>query len=157
MSITITLADWLGKYLEHPDATSEVRAAAESMLDKVNQLRAAATASGLVLVSNPATGCGVSGNGNGGFRPCDCSVGAAGSRHKDGHAVDSYDPHRTFARWCLQHPAALDRLGLHMEDPRWTPTWTHLQDVPPKSGRRVFIPSCAPLAPALPEQAAGAL
>ena len=29
---------------------------------------------------------------------------------------------------------------LYLEDPDYTPTWTHLQSLPPKSGKRVFIP-----------------
>ena len=40
-----------------------------------------------------------------------------------------------------------------MEDPQWTPTWVHLQIVPPGSRRRVYIPSSKPaLAAKLPEQ-----
>ena len=38
-----------------------------------------------------------------------------------------------------------------MEDPRWTPTWLHVQTIPPKSGRVVFIPnSSPPLDPSFP-------
>ena len=157
MSVMITLSDWLGPYDDHVDATDDVRAAAEAMLDAVNRCYAAYASTGASLPTNPATGNGVSGNGHGGFRPCDCSVGAAGSQHKTGHAVDRYDPDRAFARWCLRNLDMLAGLGLHMEDPRWTPSWVHLQDVPPKSGRLVFIPSSSlPLAAGLPEQAGGA-
>jgi hypothetical protein len=40
-----------------------------------------------------------------------------------------------------------------MKDPQWTPSWVHLQSVPPASGDRVFIPAASPaLAEKLPEQ-----
>lgn len=153
MSLAITLKDWLGPYADHPDGTPAVREAAIEMLTKVNELYAMAADDGLAMPDNPSTGTGVAGQRNGGFRPQVTSVGAKGSRHKDGHAVDRYDPKREFARWCLRNLDELSKRGLHMEDPRWTPTWVHLQDVPPGSGRRIFIPSAdKPLAPALPEQ-----
>jgi hypothetical protein len=47
----------------------------------------------------------------------------------------------------------LQEIGLWIENPMWTPTWVHLQIVPPHSGRRIFVPSeNPPLAAALPEQ-----
>jgi hypothetical protein len=82
------------------------------------------------------------------------SNAAKGSKHISGLAADILDyPQRDFARWCLRNLAQLERIGLWMEDPRWTPTWVHLQIVPPGSGRRVYIPSVKPpLAAPLPEQ-----
>jgi hypothetical protein len=76
------------------------------------------------------------------------------SLHITGEAVDLRDWNdRRFARWCLRHADELRRLALWMEDPRWTPSWVHLQSRPPRSGRLVFIPSTRPpLAPPLPEQ-----
>lgn len=148
----ITAADYFGQYAEHPDATAERRYHATALLDVVNDLREVAAADGCELPVNPATGCGISGNGNGGFRPQDCKVGAPDSTHKDGSGIDNYDPLRQFASWCLAHPEELEKRGLHMEDPRWTPTWVHLQDVPPKSGRLVYIPSTAPALAAAPSE-----
>ena len=78
---------------------------------------------------------------------------ASGSPHLTAEGLDTRDPQRKFARWCLQNLVELKLLGLWMEDPRWTPTWVHLQTRPPKSGKRVFIPSSKPpLAESLPEQ-----
>lgn len=144
MSLDITLAEYFGAYAAHPDATPLRKANASALLRAVNDLYARAAQDGCELPDNPATGSGVSGNGHGGFRPQDCQVGASSSTHKEGRGVDRYDPHREFAAWCLAHPEELTRRGLHMEDPRWTPTWVHLQDVPPASGRLVYVPSSAP-------------
>ena len=97
----------------------------------------------------------VSGQGNGGYRPPYVRVGAPQSKHRTGHAVDVFDPHRDLAAWCIAHQDQLIECGLAMEDPRWAPVWVHLQDLLPASGRRVFIPSSdPPLAQALPGQEA---
>jgi len=76
------------------------------------------------------------------------------SPHLQGLGIDLRDtPDRALARFCLRHTGLLAELGLWMEDPRWTPTWVHLQTKPPRSGDRVFVPSdTPPLAAALPEQ-----
>jgi hypothetical protein len=34
----------------------------------------------------------------------------------------------------------LEEAGLFMESPSKTPRWVHFQTVPPKSGKRIFIP-----------------
>lgn len=146
----ITATDYFGRYAEHDDATAERRYHATALLDVVNDLLEAAAADGCDLPENPTTGSQISGSGNGGFRPQDSKVGAGGSKHKDGRAVDIYDPARQFASWCLAHPKELEKRGLYMEDPRWTPTWVHLQDVPPGSGKLVFIPSATPALAAAP-------
>ena len=63
-----------------------------------------------------------------------------------------------FVDLLLQRIDALQEIGLWMEDPQWTPTWVHLQIVPPGSRRRVYIPSSRPpLAARLPEQLTGGL
>jgi hypothetical protein len=85
------------------------------------------------------------------------SHAAARSAHLTGQAVDLRDhADRQLARWCLRNLDMLEKLALWMEDPRFTPTWTHLQSIAPGSGKRVFIPSNGPaLALALPEQNVG--
>lgn len=89
-----------------------------------------------------------------GWRPAEvnnatCNA-AKTSTHITGQALDTKDPQRKFAKWCLANLQELEEIGLWMEDPRWTPTWVHLQTVPPKSGKRVYIPSTKPpLAPPL--------
>lgn len=140
----ITAAQYFGDYAEHPDATAERRYHATGWLDVVNDLLEVAAADGCELPENPVTGCLISGSGNGGFRPQDCKVGMENSTHKEGRGGDIYDLSRQFASWCLAHPEELEKRGLYMEDPRWTPSWVHLQDVPPRSGLRVYRPSMAP-------------
>jgi len=140
----ITLEDYFGPFFNHPDATVEKKANAGALLEQVNGLRDDARADGVVFVVNPHTGNFISGNGHGGFRPEDCTVGADNSPHKDGNGVDNYDPRRSFAAWCRMHPERLAARGLYMEREEWTPTWVHLQRVPPRSGRIAFIPSSAP-------------
>lgn len=148
----ITAAQYFGAYAEHPDATAERRYHATALLDVVNDLLEVAAADGCDLPVNPNTKSVIAGTRNGGFRPQDSRVGAGNSKHKDGRAVDIYDPKRQFASWCLAHPEELKKRGIHMEDPRWTPTWVHLQDVPPGSGRLVYIPSTAPALAAAPAE-----
>jgi hypothetical protein len=139
----ITEHEYFGIYKGHPNATPEVCANARDLLQRVNAVYAAAAADGCELPDNPSTGSGVSGRRHGGFRPRDSEVGADNSLHKDGKAVDRYDPKRQFASWCMAHLRVLEAHGLYMEDTRWTPTWVHLQCQPPRSGRRVYIPSSA--------------
>lgn len=159
----ITMADYLGRY--DADSSAAVRVAAGDLLVAVNELLDAADADGVQFHSNPGTGNLVSGQGNGGYRPPYVRVGAKHSKHRTGHAVDIYDPRRELAAWCIAHtepacsklgnPDRLAEFGFAMEDPRWAPTWTHLQDLLPASGKRVFIPSSEPpLAKALPGQEA---
>ncbi|MEQ1774700.1 MAG: hypothetical protein ABL891_13040 [Burkholderiales bacterium] len=79
---------------------------------------------------------------------------SATSLHLNGMGIDLREaPGRALARFCLRNLDLLAKLELWMEDPRWTPTWVHLQSRAPGSNDRVFIPSSAPpLVAALPEQ-----
>lgn len=153
----ITAEKYFGPYAASPDATPQVRASAEAMIAMVNDLRETAIAAGVPEYINPFNASPISGSGHGGFRDQACTIGATRSTHKTGHGVDIWDPHRELARWCIENLAELRARGLHMEDPRWTPTWVHLQDIPPGNPpiptKTVYIPSNAPpLAAALPGQ-----
>jgi hypothetical protein len=147
---------WMRRDLEHAaELTPEIVRNAELLLERVNELLARATEEGVEPGVDPDTGTAVSS----GWRPRRVNEATANaakaSKHVAGLAVDLRDtlPGRDFARWCLRNRAALTGIGLWMEDPRWTPTWVHLQCVPPGSGNRVFVPSESPaLAAALPEQ-----
>ena len=79
---------------------------------------------------------------------------SATSLHLKGLGIDLREaPGRALARFCLRNLDLLAELELWMEDPRWTPTWVHLQAGAPGSNDRIFIPSSAPpLVAALPEQ-----
>lgn len=61
------------------------------------------------------------------------------SKHLIGAAADVNDPHKLIFSWCMNNMAVVEAIGLWMEDPINTPTWTHFQCQPPKSGSRVFI------------------
>lgn len=63
-----------------------------------------------------------------------------GSKHLFGQAVDISDPNRELQKWCKDNEKELERIGLWMEDFSATPNWCHFQIVPPKSGKRWFIP-----------------
>lgn len=146
---------YMGRDVSHfNELTDEIRRNAETTVRLVNELLAEAAREGI----KP----GVAGLGGqvitSGWRPASlnrCTEGAApGSKHILGLACDLFDTvNSDLARWCLRNPGVLERIGLWMEDPRWTPTWVHLQIVPPHSGRRIYIPSSAPPKRApLPEQ-----
>ena len=75
---------------------------------------------------------------------------AKGSVHLTCEGIDIQDSeNQDLAGWCLHNLAVLARLGLYMENPRWTFSrrgdhWVHLQTRAPGSGNQVFVPSTAP-------------
>lgn len=86
-----------------------------------------------------------------GYRPAGVNAAtanaAAGSRHLICGAGDVQDfIDRRVAVWCCRNEAKLVRLGLWMEDPRWTggrknrDPWAHLQMFASHSGNRIYIP-----------------
>jgi hypothetical protein len=146
----ITLAQYLmGRDLKYA-CSDEVRSNARLTVAKTNQLKALAVADGIEFPDDSTEVAS-------GWRPegvNECTSNAAKlSTHIIAKALDTRDPKRLFARWCLRNLDKLAEIGLWMEDPRWTPDWVHLQTVPPGSGKRVYIPSTKPAsASALPEQ-----
>lgn len=66
--------------------------------------------------------------------------GALHSRHMTGHAVDIEDNDGRLDAFCRDNIGLLEQLGLWLEDEVATPTWCHVQCVPPRSGHRFFIP-----------------
>jgi hypothetical protein len=62
------------------------------------------------------------------------------SKHTLGMAIDISDPDGDLDEWCLEHPDILERIGVWQEHPASTKSWTHLQTVAPKSGKRCFFP-----------------
>lgn len=141
----ITLFDyWMGRDSKYAgECTPAIIGNATRLMAKVNKLLASASTDGITRKEVAS-----------GWRPScvnDVTSNAAKlSTHIIGRGIDIRDADRAFAQWCLNNLAILAECGLYMEDPRWTPTWVHLQDRPPKSGKRVYIPSGAPpKAPAL--------
>jgi DNA repair ATPase RecN len=55
-------------------------------------------------------------------------------------AVDIADPNKELQKWCKENEAFLEEVGLWMEDFSATPNWVHFQNIPPKSGKRWFMP-----------------
>lgn len=140
---------WMGRDRGHRDAlTEEIVQNAQLTVDKINMLVGEFEAETGITLDTWASG----------WRPPAVNAGvknaAAGSKHLTAKAGDVRDtPARDFARWCLRNLDRLQDIGLWMEDPQWTPSWVHLQIVPPGSGKRVYVPSTQPpLAKLLPEQ-----
>ena len=134
----ITLSDYFGLWLNHPDATDEVKHAAAVLLACVNPLLDEAFNSGVDLPINPTTKSHVSGKQYGGFRPQSCPEGAPKSSHKVGRGIDIYDPANELDNWITDK--VLEKHGLYRESPLHTKGWVHLTDRAPKSGKRTFIP-----------------
>lgn len=104
---------------------------------------------------DPDTGSCISGAkggvGDGGYRLPESKTGAPSSSHKSGEGVDKFDPLRSLAQWCILNQPVLERLGLYMEDPRWTPGWCHFQTK--RASQTIYIPAVTPpLASALKGQ-----
>lgn len=143
---------WMGRDLRYAgELTPEIRANAEELVGKVNLLLAFAEADGVEPGYDQVTGTPVAS----GWRPRGVNARTANaattSNHILGHAVDLQDtPDRALARWSLANLHELKQVGIWMERPQWTggargdDPWVHWQSVPPKSGRRIYIPSSTP-------------
>ena len=136
----ITLDEYFGKWLHHPDVTDTVMENAEKLLDSVADLEALARADGVKFPDNPATGSGVSGETYGGFRPQSCTQGAVHSSHKEGLALDRYDPDSGIDVWCMANFPKLADCGIYIEHPDSTHGWSHWTIKAPGSGHRAFYP-----------------
>lgn len=134
----ISQKDLFGQWAGSPDATVERWENARRLLPRVNKLLEAAEEDGVVVPQNPHTGSQISGNGLGGFRPQSCAIGAPKSAHKQGKAVDVFDPQGALERWLTDE--LLEEFGLYREEPNATPGWVHLTDRAPGSGKRTFQP-----------------
>ena len=81
---------------------------------------------------------------NSGWRPRavnSATLGAAiKSKHMTCEACDLQDADGDLDDWCMDNLQILEELRLWLEHPASTKGWTHVQIVPPKSGKRVFYP-----------------
>lgn len=136
----ISMQDYVGVWVGHPDWTTERQARAERLLIAVNGLLAELEKAGIRTRANPKTGTLISGETGGGFRPQDYPVGAKGSAHKTGEAIDLFDPFGSIGGYLYVRQIMLTRAGLWMESPMATTGWCHLQIRPVKSGNTVFQP-----------------
>ena len=124
------------------ELTEEIRANAEKTVAVVNELLERSNFKSIDRL-------------NSGWRPRTANEAlgnaSATSKHLTGQAADIPDSDRALATWCADNLDVLEEIGAWCEDFRWTPTWVHVQIVPPKSGRRIFIPSLSkPLDPDFP-------
>lgn len=62
------------------------------------------------------------------------------SLHMAGAACDVKDTRGSLKKWCLENEDLLKRIGVWCEHFDYTKTWVHFQILPPKSGKRFFIP-----------------
>lgn len=136
----ITLDQYLGPYKGHPDFTKDREKNAIEWLRRINILLSHLAADGVPLRVNPKTGTLISGDGNGGFRPQLCPVGAKLSNHKEAKSGDLSDPTGIIDIWCLCNEKVLESIGLWLEHPLKTDGWCHAQTVAPGSGRRYYFP-----------------
>lgn len=122
---------WMGRDKLYPEAlTPDIEAAASALLERVNSL--------LVVFGEERTV-------NSGWRPPQVNAStpnaALKSKHMTGHAIDLADPDGDLDDWCSENDGSrLIQYGLYMEHPAATKGWCHLQNLPPKSGKRVFYP-----------------
>lgn len=81
---------------------------------------------------------------NSGFRsPQDqarINPGVKNSKHMSGQAADIADPDGALKEILKLRPHLLEDAGLWCESFDYTKTWVHAQSVPPRSGKRWFIP-----------------
>ncbi len=136
----ISLADYVGPHRNSVDWTPEREANATDLLKRCAALESEMVRAGVEFPMNPTTKSGVSGVTYGGFRPQSCAQGAPGSSHKEGKAVDRYDPKGHIDAWLMIHQDRLEAHGLYIEHASATPGWSHWTTRAPRSGKRAFMP-----------------
>lgn len=136
----LTIEQYVGTHGNSPDWDERRKENADNLILRCNALEVEMRADGVEFPINPKTGTGVSGETYGGFRPQDCPIGARYSAHKEGQAVDRYDPKGDIDAWCMSNQDRLDVYGIYIEHPDYTKGWSHWTTRAPMSGRRVFIP-----------------
>jgi hypothetical protein len=136
----ITLEQYVGPHVNSPDWTPARQENARKLLAACAALEVEMARGGVSFPDNPKTKSGVSGSTFGGFRPQDCPQGAPNSSHKDGLAVDRYDPAGKIDDWCMAHLDRLAVYGIYIEHPSATPGWSHWTIRAPGSGNRAFYP-----------------
>ena len=142
----ITLADyWMDAVDERlarfgGELDNVKRASATLTVARVNELLRRASAAGVKLSLSPRSGSLVSS----GWRPAAINARTSGAAAKSKHvrcqALDVYDPAGHLDDWCMANQPVLAEIGLWLEHPGSTPGWSHVQTLPPGSGRRVFHP-----------------
>jgi hypothetical protein len=111
------------------DYTQEISNNCDLLVEKLNVLRAA-YGHPLIISS--------------GYRPPAVNAGTPNAAQKSNHmfclAADFKDIDGKFWNWCLANLDLLAATGCYLENRCWTPSWTHVQIVPPASRKRIFTP-----------------
>lgn len=134
--MTIALRDyWMGRDESHREEwVEQIRTNGAFTVARVNHLLGIYESETGIDLSEVASG----------WRPRSVneatSNSGAHSRHITAQACDVRDASGMFPRWCAKNFHQLDLCALWMEDWHWTPTWCHLQTIPPGSGRRMYYP-----------------
>lgn len=132
----ITLNEILKGRAKFDELPREIQSNLELLLDRINKIR---SAYGKPMKVN-----------DGYRRPADTPKnGASKSKHLIGAAIDIDDDDKgTFWFWLMDNLQLCKDVGLWLEHGGYTHnkdgTWTHLQILPPLSGKRIFIPSATP-------------
>jgi len=134
----LTKEQVIGKWAGHVTPAQENNI--EQLVATCNALIEVMVADGVEFKINPITGSIVGGETLGGFRPQNCPIGAPNSAHKQGMAVDIYDPDNKIDEWLYRNYAMLNSSGLWFEHKSATPRWSHWSSRKPGSGRRFFLP-----------------
>ena len=136
----ISLSDYVGVHLDSKDWTLERQENATKLLEACGGLELIMIDDGINFLDNPHTGSNVSGETFGGFRPQNCPQGAPNSSHKEGLAVDRYDPTGAIDEWMMNNQDKFAEYGIYIEHPSATNGWSHWTIRAPGSGHRVFYP-----------------
>ena len=62
------------------------------------------------------------------------------SKHLSGQAVDLFDPDSKLKEWVTNNEDFYQDHEIYFESFSTTPNWLHFQIVPPRSGKRFFLP-----------------
>lgn len=124
----ITLEDyWMGRDKKYPPSEIQVQDA-EDLIEKINLLSLEYDHE-LTLTS--------------GYRPPEITDQIPHAVHDDAHercqGIDLRDEDKELSQWLLCNQAILETLGLWMESPQSAHDHVHLQNYPPKSGKRIFL------------------
>ena len=127
----VTVEEYLmGRDKQYPNEfTTELRTNAQDTVSKINELLSAFGETRKV---------------RSGWRPAAVNAATLGaaplSKHMTCQACDLDDLEGDLDQWCFENRWALENIGLWQEHPASTKSWTHLQTVAPKSGKRIFYP-----------------
>jgi hypothetical protein len=130
----INMSQFLMGRIKYEELSPHMKADSEDLLEKVNAL--------LIDFYKQYPEAAIR-TVNSGYRTPAANAAAGGaklSKHMICQAIDLSDADKQLGQWLTRFPEFLSKHDLYMEAKASTPTWCHLQLVPPKSKKRTFIP-----------------